>query len=127
MCLDYAGSKFVFNPFDQVLFSVSTFNDDNVGSIAPSSSTTFNDDNVLGKNAGSIVPGLPPSYPGTIIGGTGLFVGAVGFVDVTTITGSTLTPVFNVDDENIRSRYPQAGYITQKINVVTNVPLPVAP
>ena len=75
---------------------------------------------------GSIVPSLPPSYPGTIIGGTGLFVGAVGYVDVTTITGSTLTPL-NEFSETINANFPQAGYITQKINVVTNVPLPVAP
>jgi hypothetical protein len=112
----YAGSKFVFNPLEQVLFSPTTFS---------------NRDN----NPGSIAPSLPPSYPGTIIGGTGLFVGAVGYVDVTTITGSTLTPaqvfVDPVDDDEdfsiIKARYPQAGYITQKINVVTNVPLPVAP
>ena len=88
------------------------------------SPSTFNG----GLNAGAIVPSLPPSYPGTIIGGTGLFVGAVGYVDVTTITGSTLTPVkTGVDGTFIDGRFPQAGYITQKINVVTNVPLPVAP
>ncbi|OEU21548.1 Cu-oxidase_2-domain-containing protein [Fragilariopsis cylindrus CCMP1102] len=111
----YAGSKFVFNPLEQVLESPTTF--------------SFGD-----NNPGSIVPSLPPSYPGTIIGGTGLFVGAVGYVDVTTITGSTLTPANNFDELNddedssiIKARYPQAGYITQKINVVTNVPLPVAP
>ena len=112
----YAGSKFVFNPFEQVLISTST----------------FNCDDERGPNAGEIVPSLPPSYPGTIIGGTGLFVGAVGYVDVTTITGSTLTPVqrfgFDGDDDSDTSAlFPQAGYITQKINVVTNVPLPVAP
>ncbi|OEU09904.1 hypothetical protein FRACYDRAFT_248153 [Fragilariopsis cylindrus CCMP1102] len=107
----YAGSKFVFNPLEQVLFSPTTFNE-----------------GVTKNNAGSIVPSLPPSYPGTIIGGTGLFVGAVGYVDVTTITGSTLTPVkTGVDGTFIDGRFPQAGYITQKINVVTNVPLPVAP
>ncbi|OEU11828.1 hypothetical protein FRACYDRAFT_244947 [Fragilariopsis cylindrus CCMP1102] len=121
----YAGSKFVFNPLEQVLFSPSTF--------------IFVDNN-SDKNEvlGTVVPSLPPSYPGTIIGGTGLFVGAVGYVDVTTITGSTLTPARdrNVDnrrsgkdkrDAGILSNLPQAGYITQKINVVTNVPLPVAP
>ena len=110
----YAGSKFVFNPLEQVLFSETTFN--------------FN----AANNAGTIVPSLPPSYPGTIIGGTGLFVGAVGYVDVTTITGSTLTPATSfVDDvsftDDAEIRGPQAGYITQKINVVTNIPLPVAP
>lgn len=107
----YAGSKFVFNPFEQVLFSRTTFNDDDNG------------------NAGAVVPSLPPSYPGTIFGGTGLFVGAVGYVDITTITGSTLTPadIFDDDDGVIEAVFPQAGYITQKINVVTNVPLPVAP
>ncbi|OEU12869.1 hypothetical protein FRACYDRAFT_244142 [Fragilariopsis cylindrus CCMP1102] len=107
----YAGSKFVFNPFEQVLFSSTTFNDDDNG------------------NAGAVVPSLPPSYPGTIFGGTGLFVGAVGYVDITTITGSTLTPadIFDDDDGVIEAVFPQAGYITQKINVVTNVPLPVAP
>ncbi|OEU06359.1 hypothetical protein FRACYDRAFT_254793 [Fragilariopsis cylindrus CCMP1102] len=104
----YAGSKFVFNPFEQTL--VATFEG--------------------GKN---VVPSLPPSYPGTIIGGTGLFVGAVGYIDVTTITGSTLTPAERFPDESnpnsgsIDANFPQAGYITQKINVVTNVPLPVAP
>jgi hypothetical protein len=106
----YAGSKFVFNPLEQILFSPTTFRGNN--------------------NAGEIVPSLPPSYPGTIIGGTGLFVGAVGYVDVTTITGSTLTPADNFGTSsfsNIEDQYPQAGYITQKINVVTNVPLPVAP
>ncbi|OEU09717.1 hypothetical protein FRACYDRAFT_247973 [Fragilariopsis cylindrus CCMP1102] len=103
----YAGSKFVFNPLEQVVLSPSTFTN-------------------IPNNAGSIVPSLPPSYPGTIIGGTGLFVGAVGYVDVTTITGSTLTPASSVT-ETINENFPQAGYITQKINVVTNVPLPVAP
>ncbi|OEU07258.1 hypothetical protein FRACYDRAFT_264973 [Fragilariopsis cylindrus CCMP1102] len=109
----YAGSKFVFNPLEQVLFSPTTFD-------------IF--DNIQ-DNAGSIVPSLPPSYPGTIIGGTGSFVGAVGYVDVTTITGSTLPPVDDFTDDvfEIFADYPQAGYITQKINVVTNVPLPVAP
>jgi hypothetical protein len=116
----YAGSKFVFNPLEAVLFSL----------------TTFNEEDDKGFNAGAIVPSLPPSYPGTIIGGTGLFVGAVGYVDVTTITGGTLTPVqrfgfgfgFDSDDDSdIQAQFPQAGYITQKINVVTNVPLPVAP
>ncbi|OEU11347.1 hypothetical protein FRACYDRAFT_245675 [Fragilariopsis cylindrus CCMP1102] len=110
----YAGSKFVFNPLEQVLFSDDTF----TGQVA------------ISKNAGTIVPSLPPSYPGTIIGGTGLFVGAVGYVDVTTITGSTLTPAENFGPSVFRiinAIYPQAGYITQKINVVTNVPLPVAP
>jgi len=94
---------------EKVLFSATTFNENN-------------DD--LGNNAGSIVASLPPSYPGTIIGGTGLFVGAVGYVDVTTITGSTLVPA---ESGLIDSPYAQAGYITQKINVVTNIPLPVAP
>jgi hypothetical protein len=102
----YAGSKFVFNPLEKTL---STF--------GPS------------DNPGSVVPVLPPSYPGTIIGGTGLFIGAVGYVDVTTITGSTLTPAVAQIPSGalLGSRFPQAGYITQKINVVTNVPLPVAP
>jgi len=99
---------------EQVLFSPTTFTDD--------------EDSVGPENPGSIVPSLPPSYPGTIIGGTGLFVGAVGYVDVTTITGSTLTPAQLIDDEwEVDADFPQAGYITQKINVVTNVPLPVAP
>jgi hypothetical protein len=56
-----------------------------------------------------------------------LFNGAVGYVDVTTITGSTLTPVDETLGVFIDATFPQAGYITQKINVVTNVPLPVAP
>ena len=114
----YAGSKFVFNPLGQSLFSSNTFD--------------FNGN--ASDNAGSIVPSLPPSYPGTIIGGTGLFVGAVGYVDVTTITGGTLTPIINgnangnvIGPAVIQGQFPQAGYITQKINVVTNVPLPVAP
>ena len=110
----YAGSKFVFNPLEQVLFSPTTFNE-----------------GVTKNNAGSIVPSLPPSYPGTIIGGTGSFIGAVGYVDITTITGRTLTPAIafddNDDDLSALAPFDQAGYITQKINVVTNVPLPVAP
>jgi len=103
----YAGSKFVFNPIPR---PVSGF----IGFIA--------------ENANQFVPSLPPSYPGTIIGGTGLFNGAVGYVDVTTITGSTLAPtfVFSEDDSTLFQN-PQAGYITQKINVVSNIPLPVAP
>ncbi|OEU06586.1 hypothetical protein FRACYDRAFT_254293 [Fragilariopsis cylindrus CCMP1102] len=114
----YAGSKFVFNPFEQVLFSSTTFDIDD-----------FPPEPTRPINAGAVVPSLPPSFPGTIFGGTGLFVGAVGYVDITTITGSTLTPadVFDDDDGVIGSDFPQAGYITQKINVVTNVPLPVAP
>ncbi|OEU06146.1 hypothetical protein FRACYDRAFT_256170 [Fragilariopsis cylindrus CCMP1102] len=109
----YAGSKFVFNPLEQILFSPTTFSFD------------------TSNNAGEIVPSLPPSYPGTIIGGTGSFIGAVGYVDVTTITGRTLTPAIafddNDDDLSALAPFDQAGYITQKINVVTNVPLPVAP
>jgi hypothetical protein len=164
----YAGSKFVFNPLEQVLFSPTTFDVvptpvscsangecnsnncdagtcitgvscNNNASACDSNAICFNNsacilksdtDNTLSpNNPGSIVPSLPPSYPGTIIGGTGLFVGAVGYVDVTTITGSTLTPAQLIDDEFaiIDADFPQAGYITQKINVVTNVPLPVAP
>jgi hypothetical protein len=89
------------------------------------SPTTFFDITV--DNAGTIVPSLPPTYPGTIIGVTALFVGAVGYVDVsTTITGSTLTPADDFDEfDQIVAAYPQAGYITHKINVVTDVPLPV--
>lgn len=104
----YAGSKFVFNPIQTfVLF-----------------------DNNENRLVGLRVPVLPPSYPGTIIGGTGLFNGAVGYVDITTITGRTAAPVVvppiglaGGDDTD----YIQVGFITQKINVVTNIPLPVAP
>merc|ERR1711957_221454 len=102
----YAGSKFVFDPIQKPL----------VGN--------------LSRNANQFVPSLPPSYPGTIIGGTGLFNGAVGYVDITTITGRTAAPVVvppiglaGGDDTD----YIQVGFITQKINVVTNIPLPVAP
>ena len=104
----YAGSKFVFNPFEEVALTVDTAG---------------------GKNPGEIVPALPPSYPRTIIGGTGLFIGAVGYVDVTTITGRTLTPAIDIPPAvfQIGAKFLQAGHITQKINVVTNVPLPVAP
>ena len=122
----YAGSKFVFNPLEQFLVSPTTFSFVIEGDPEPEAVLNPN-------NPGSIVPSLPPSYPGTIIGGTGLFVGAVGYVDVTTITGSTLPPVragVGCDDDDFSilvAGYPQAGYITQKINVVTNVPLPVAP
>jgi len=137
----YAGSKFVFNPFEQVLFSQTTFNvdvvdDDSLSRLlqtpVPTLPVTSPETIPTPNNAGAVVPSLPPSYPGTIIGGTGLFVGAVGYVDVTTITGGTLTPAEIFDDDDfsgsvIRAQFPQAGYITQKINVVTNVPLPVAP
>jgi len=107
----YAGSKFVFNPIQTfVLF-----------------------DNNENRLVGLRVPVLPPSYPGTIIGGTGLFNGAVGYVDITTITGRTAAPVFGTIENPIllrgddRNDYIQVGFITQKINVVTNIPLPVAP
>ena len=133
----YAGSKFVFNPFEQVLFSQTTFNvdvvdDDSLSRLLQTPVPTSPETIPTPNNAGAVVPSLPPSYPGTIIGGTGLFVGAVGYVDVTTITGGTLTPAEIFDDDDfsgsvIRAQFPQAGYITQKINVVTNVPLPVAP
>jgi len=105
----YAGSKFVFNPIQ----------------------TTINVNTV--ELEGLRVPVLPPSYPGTIIGGTGLFNGAVGYVDITTITGRTAAPVFGTIENPIllrgddRNDYIQVGFITQKINVVTNIPLPVAP
>jgi len=101
----YAGSKFVFDPIELLI---------------PGG----------GQSVIQTVPTLPPSYPGTIIGGTGLFNGAVGYVDVTTITGSTLAPtdVFSgMGDDSELFEGPQAGYITQKINVVSNIPLPVAP
>jgi len=104
----YAGSKFVFNPIQ----------------------TTINVNTV--ELEGLRVPVLPPSYPGTIIGGTGLFNGAVGYVDITTITGRTAAPVFGNLSYGASlgggdDGYIQVGFITQKINVVTNIPLPVAP
>jgi len=106
----YAGSKFVFDPIE-----------------------LLNPDG--GQNVIQTVPTLPPSYPGTIIGGTGLFNGAVGYVDITTITGSTpafATPTSTLSPTGLAgieltARFQQAGYITQKINVVSNIPLPVAP
>merc|ERR1711957_973110 len=55
-----------------------------------------------------------------------LCLGGGGYVDITTITGSTLAPVLTGKCASLFER-PQAGYITQKINVVSNVPLPVAP
>merc|ERR1711957_1013331 len=100
--------------------------------VAPGTTTIMGHSCLLNlcRNANQFVPSLPPSYPGTIIGGTGLFNGAVGYVDVTTITGSTLAPtdVFSgMGDDSELFEGPQAGYITQKINVVSNIPLPVAP
>jgi len=140
----YAGSKFVFDPLAVVLVG-----NENSGIVKESTieTKTVNNTNAgfdffdpegvnqtqaeFKPNANRIVPALPPSYPGTIIGGTGFFVGAVGYVDVTTITGSTLPPVQafagSNTDEFISARNSQVGYITQKINVVTNRPLPAAP
>jgi hypothetical protein len=97
----YAGSKFVLNPLENIRFTavVDTFSN-------------------VEENRGSIVPPLLPSYPGTIIGGTGLFAGAVGYVDVTTITGSTLTPAGAIIDGPVfNAKFPQAGYITQNIQL----------
>jgi hypothetical protein len=61
-------------------------------------------------------PPLPPSYPTTIIGGTGTFLGVKGTVDITTITGSTTI-----------LQGQQGGVISQGLNVVCNKPLPPAP
>jgi len=128
----YAGSKFVFNP-------VTTIVDTGVAATG-ADGTPINP-----LFFGARIPTLPPSYPGTIIGGTGLFNGAVGYVDITTITGSTTAPVTSafaiptggskpefVGDNAFlegggEDGYIQVGFITQKINVVTNIPLPVAP
>ena len=83
----YCGSAFIFNP-------------------AKVPGNTF-------KNA----PVLPPAYPCAIIGGTNVFQGARGSVDVTTLTGRT-SPV----NEGL-----QFGFITQRLNVISNKPLPPAP
>jgi len=109
----YAGSKFA----------------PEYGSFVPNLS--FPDGRKLGpeptENINQFIPQLPPSYPGTIIGGTGLFNGAVGYVDITTITGNTIPPIVDGVLVGGEGNPKQAGYITQKINVVTNIPLPVAP
>jgi len=60
----------------------------------------------------SSTPSLPPSYPGTIIGGIGAFVGIEGSVEVITVTGR--------DSNNV-------GFITQRIFLTTNQELPDVP
>lgn len=137
----YAGSKFVFDPLAVTL--VDEYGDSKRGINPTIEVQTVNytqGNNEPGvnltqaeytANANRFVPALPPSYPGTIIGGTGIFVGAVGYVDITTVTASTLPPwqFMRSGDPTvlISARNSQVGYITQKINVVTNRPLPAAP
>jgi len=118
-CLNlFCGSAFIFDPFKQ-----------------PGNSF---------KNA----PNLPPSYPCVIFGGTNVFQGAEGNVDVTTLTGRTSplnrrtvsgedSAVGNVGQggtdtvatgTNLQEKLGQQfGVITQRLNVVSNVPLPPAP
>jgi len=135
----YAGSKYVFDPLAVTLvdgpedligetIEVNTVNFTAAGSNPSGDSQTQAE---YKANANRLVPALPPSYPGTIIGGTGAFVGAVGYVDITTITAGTLPPwqFFNGQDETVynSARNSEVGYITQKINVVTNRVLPSAP
>jgi len=91
----YCGSAFIFDP---LVFAKNTF-----------------------KNA----PQLPPSYPCAIIGGTNVFQGAKGSVDVTTLTGRT-APIKDDVDDGITSLV-QFGFITQRLNVISNKPLPPAP
>lgn len=76
-----------------------------------------------------LVPALPPAYPGSIIGGTGAFAGARGTVDIITITGTTgiIKPVTTLPTRPPGVSKSKDGFITQKINVVANVPLPIAP
>lgn len=129
----YAGSKYVFDPLAVTLIQedktvdISTVNFTEGGTTSGQLLTQAE----YKQNANRIVPALPPSYPGTIIGGTGFFVGAVGYVDVTTITASTLPPwqTFAGQDIDVKTsaKSSEVGYITQKINVVTNRPLPAAP
>lgn len=130
----YAGSKYVFDPLAVTLvdeedetIEINTVNFTAAGSTSGEDQTQAE----YKANANRIVPALPPSYPGTIIGGTGSFVGAVGYVDITTITAGTLPPwqFFEGQDETVynSARNSEVGYITQKINVVTNRALPSAP
>jgi hypothetical protein len=104
----YCGSAFVFDPLKQP-------------------TNTF-------KNS----PQLPPSYPCTIIGGTNVFQGAKGSVDITTLTGRTTPLKTNSDGDSslfILQNGPtegsktgvQFGFITQRLNVISNKPLPPAP
>lgn len=62
-------------------------------------------------------PPLPPSYPCVIIGGTNTFQGAKGNVDITTLTGLT----------SPKAGKTQVGYVTQRLNVVSNKALPAGP
>jgi len=64
------------------------------------------------KQSRSDEPDLPPSYPGTIIGGTGKFGGIEGSVEVITVTGTNKN---------------NAGLITQKIFVQSNQVLEQVP
>jgi len=136
----YAGSKYVFDPLAVTL--VDTDVKKGVKETLEVNTVKFTaaGTNPIGEkqtqaeykaNANRLVPALPPSYPGTIIGGTGAFVGAVGYVDITTITAGTLAPwqFFDGQDPTVynSARNSEVGYITQKINVVTNRVLPSAP
>jgi hypothetical protein len=105
----YCGSAFVFDPFKQP-------------------TNTF-------QNS----PQIPPSYLCSIIGGTNIFQGAKGSVDVTTLTGRTTPLPFNSGGNDSLSQLQkdpltgasstgtQFGFITQRLNLISNVPLPPAP
>jgi hypothetical protein len=75
----YSGVGYTFNPLAQVS---STEPSDNV--------RTSEDFNLFNTpRPFTNAPPLPPSFPGTIFGGTGSFVGAKGTVEITTVAGQT--------------------------------------
>jgi hypothetical protein len=126
----YSGTAFVFDPFD--LPSVFRVRDDVL--VKTTSPQQFVGDQISTNRK---APLLPPSFPFIILGGTGAFKGAKGTVDVTTITGrtaarKTVIGSFEGQDQEelINVGEPavtQAGFITQRLQVRTNVPLPPAP
>jgi len=133
----YSGTAFVFDPFDlPSVFRVEPQNFNSpVGIVVVGDTLVTNTaPNLVGDNISTNkkAPLLPPSFPFIILGGTGAFKGAKGTVDVTTITGRT-SPLKSgrlipFDEPEIIDFFvPQAGFITQRLQVRTNVPLPPAP
>jgi hypothetical protein len=116
----YSGVGYTFNPLDQVTSFTNPNKNGSRERLFP-----FNSPRPF-QNA----PALPPSFPGTIFGGTGSFVGAKGTVEITTVAAQT---AIAIDEGNPFGDVsgpllgPQSGFIVTKVSVVTNVPLPPAP
>jgi hypothetical protein len=119
----YSGVGYTFNPLGQV----TAFANPNENGSRPLDPDEFPFGNPRPFNN---APALPPSFPGTIFGGTGSFVGAKGTVEVTTVAAQTAIAIktnISAGPPGTTALGPQSGFIVTKVSVVTNVPLPPAP